>query len=339
VSTLEELNRELEEKHLFGFWTAGHRPEVYEPQASYPPCLWRWQDVYQSLMKAGEVLTLDQTARRFIGFHTPSKLRTTHTLAMGVQLVNPGEIAEAHRHTMGAIRFVIRGGGAQTTVDGEAFPMARGDLITTPSRTWHDHFNGSPEPIIWLDGTDLPMLKFFEAGFGEMYPTKQQPISKPAENSIYQFGAVRPERLPVNSNQPPAYRYRWTDTVRALAALGELPGDPFDGVLLKYTHPVTGGATLPTLSCEIQMLRSGEETRSHRHTSCSIYHVFKGGGVSHIGNEIFEWEEGDTFTVPQWQWHRHRNRSAEPAILFTMNDEPVLSVLGFYREETEAHPS
>ena len=90
---------------------------------------------------------------------------------MGVQLVKPGEVAEAHRHTMGAIRFVIRGGSAQTTVNGEAFSMENGDLVTTPDRTWHDHFNGSQEAIIWIDGTDLPMVKFLEISFGDMYPS------------------------------------------------------------------------------------------------------------------------------------------------------------------------
>jgi 1-hydroxy-2-naphthoate dioxygenase len=50
--------------------------------------------------------------RRFIAFRSPGKVRTTHTLAAGVQLVKPGEIARAHRHTMGAICFVLRGGGA-----------------------------------------------------------------------------------------------------------------------------------------------------------------------------------------------------------------------------------
>jgi 1-hydroxy-2-naphthoate dioxygenase len=335
VNTLEDFNRELEEKHLFGFWIAGSRPEVYEPRASYRACIWRWDDVYQSLIKAGELLSLEQTARRFIGFHTPSKLRTTHTLAMGVQLVNPGEVAEAHRHTMGAIRFVLQGGGAQTTVNGEPFPMSKGDLITTPSRTWHDHFNGSSDPIIWLDGTDLPMVKFFEIGFGEMYQQKQQPLLKPPNHAISQFGALRPQWVSVNSNQHPAYRYRWQETEKALGVLGENPADPFDGVVLRYVNPLTGGSTLPTLSCEIQMLRAGEQTRSHRHTSSVIYHSIRGSGLTFIENEPFEWEEGDTFTVPQWQWHRHTNRSSEAAILFSMNDKPVLDALGFYRCEPE----
>jgi 1-hydroxy-2-naphthoate dioxygenase len=339
VSNLDEFNRQLEANNLFGFWTAGVRPEVYAPKASYAPCIWRWKDVHSSLIKAGELLTLDQTARRFIGFHTPSKFRTTHTLAMGVQLVNPGEIAEAHRHTMGAIRFVIQGGGAQTTVEGEPFPMEKGDLITTPSRTWHDHYNGSSEPIIWLDGTDLPMVKFFEISFGDMYPQKQQPISKPQHRALHELGPARPKWISADSVQPFPYRYRWEDTEKAFMSLGESPGDPFDGVVLRYINPLTGGPTLPTLACEIHMLRPNEQTKSHRHTSCSIYHVVRGAGSTMIEDKVYEWQEGDSFTIPQWQWHSHANRSSEPAILFTMNDKPVLDALGFFHEEPPGKPS
>ncbi len=336
MSSLDEFNDELAEKNLLGFWTAGNRPETYEPEPSYQPCIWRWRDVYGSLIKAGEILTLDQTARRFIGFHTPTKFRTTHTLAMGVQLVNSGEVAEAHRHTMGAVRFVIQGGGAQTTVEGEAFPMEKGDLITTPNRTWHDHYNGSADPIVWIDGTDLPMVKFFEISFGDAYPTKQQQISKPKNYTLHELGPARPKWINADSVQPPPYRYRWEDTEKALIDLGESPGDPFDGVVLRYINPLTGGSTLPTLSCEIQMLRPGEITWSHRHTSSAIYHAFRGRGVTTVGDQTFEWEEGDSFTVPQWLWHNHASQSKDAVILFAINDKPVLDLLGFYREEAKA---
>jgi 1-hydroxy-2-naphthoate dioxygenase len=333
VNHLDEFNRELEEKNLLGFWTVGNRSEVYEPSPSYAPCFWRWKDVHSSLLKAGELLSLDQTARRFIGFHTPSKFRTTHTLAMGVQLVNPGEIAEAHRHTMGAIRFVIQGGGAQTTVNGEAFPMERGDLIITPNGTWHDHYNGSSNPVIWLDGTDLPMVKFFEIGFGKLYEKKQQPLSRAQHQASYELGPARPSWISATSVQAPPYRYPWQETESALTALGESPADPFDGLVLRFINPLTGGSTLPTLSCEMQMLRAHKETKPHRHTSSAIYHVFRGKGRTTIEGKDCEWEEGDTFTIPQWQWHLHANRSSEAAILFSMNDKPVLDALGFYCQE------
>jgi gentisate 1,2-dioxygenase len=47
-----------------------------------------------------------------------------------------------------------------------------------------------------------------------------------------------------------------------------------------------------------------------------------------------EWSPRDSFVVPNWTWHRHINRSkTEDAILFTVNDEPVMKSLDYYREE------
>jgi len=261
------------------------------------------------------------------------KMGTTHTMLLGAQLVKPGEIAEAHHHTMGAIRFVIRGGGAQTTVNGEPFPMEPGDLIRTPSLSWHDHYNGSDQPIIWLDGADGPFIKYLGIGFSERFREKQQTHQRPVGTSAYELGPARPNWVSASPGQPPPYRYRWDDTEKVLRGLGEKPGDPYDGIVLRFVNPLTGGPTLHTLSCEIQMLRPGEQTKSHRHTSSTIYHVFKGGGFTVAGDTRHDWEQGDTFTVPYWQWHHHGNRSRNEAVLFAMNDRPVMEAFGFYREE------
>ncbi len=135
-----------------------------------------------------------------------------------------------------------------------------------------------------------------------------------------------------DSLQPPPYRYPWEETEKALNALGEKPGDPHDGILLRYVNPVNGGPTLPTLSCEMQMLRPGERTSEHRHTSSAICHVFRGKGFTTIDGTRHEWEAGDSFTVPLWRWHAHGNSGREPALVFVMNDRPVLDAFGFYRE-------
>ena len=85
---------------------------------------------------------------------------------------------------------------------------------------------------------------------------------------------------------------------------------------------LNGGPTLPTMSCGIQMLRPGETTGSHRHTSSTVYHVFRGAGATVIDDVRYEWESGDSFTVPLWQFHHHENRLAQPAILFVLSNKP-----------------
>jgi gentisate 1,2-dioxygenase len=335
MDKVNELNRELEDKNLLGFWTIP-RGERYEPKSSFEPYLWRWADISAALDRAAEVIGPEMSLRRFIGFRNPSlkpRLATTHTMALGVQYVKPHEIAEAHHHTMGAIRFVIKGGGAETTVNGEPFPMETGDFLTTPSLTWHDHYNGSDEPVIWLDGNDNPLIKYLEIGFGKRFTQRQQPHSRPVGSSAYELGPARPSRADSESIQPPPYRYPWEATEKALMALQERPGDPFDGLVLQFVDPLRGGSTLPTMECHIQMLRPQEETRSHRHTSSAVFHVFRGKGFTVVDDARYEWEEGDSFCLPHWRWHRHGSSSRAEAILFAMSDRPVMEALGFYKEE------
>jgi len=339
MSRLEDFNRKIAEKNLVGFWTdTTPRDAPREPRSSFEPYLWRWKEVHEAVVEAAEVVDKENALRRTISFRNPSlKHGAAHTLLISAQIVNPGEIARAHRHTMGAIRFVVKGGGAQTTVEGEPFPMERGDFITTPGLTWHDHYNGSSQPIIWLDGADGPLVRLLQIGFGEPFKEIQQTLTKPMNNSVYELGPVRANWVSSKSIQPRPYRYSWKETESALRVLGERPGDPFDGILLRFVNPLTGGPTLPTLSCEMQMLRPGEQTKPHRHTSTAIYHVFEGKGYTVIGDTRYDWETGDTFVIPLWRWHHHGSSSRGSAVLFVMNDRPVMDALGFYREEEADH--
>jgi gentisate 1,2-dioxygenase len=129
------------------------------------------------------------------------------------------------------------------------------------------------------------------------------------------------------------FRFSFKDTYKALKALGEADRDPYDGILLRYINPFSGGYTYPTMSCEIQLFNSKESTKAHRHTSSALYHCFKGQGRTNVGEGYLEWRKGDTFVVPLWQWHSHENLGNDEAILFSLNDRPVMEALQLYREE------
>jgi gentisate 1,2-dioxygenase len=105
-----------------------------------------------------------------------------------VQLILPGEVAPSHRHTQSALRFVVEGRGAYTAVNGERTVMSPGDFILTPSWTFHDHGNPADEPVIWLDGLDLPMVAFFDAGFAERYTEPSQPLTRPDGDALLRYG-------------------------------------------------------------------------------------------------------------------------------------------------------
>lgn len=339
---LEALHRTLAENSLAGHWQPRQRPPELQPH------LWRWPVVYSCLMESGEVVQLghiDEAAKRrtvqLVNPGTTAFKSTTRTIQMSVQLVKPGERAECHRHTAAALRFVVEGDGAgYTTVEGEEMHMEPGDLVLTPSWTWHDHYNRGARNIVWLDVLDIHLMNHLDTNFHENYGEgPAQPVVKSEGYSRHRLGPVRP-RTEHPGNRALPYAYKWRDTLPVLEAMAEAgDDDPFDGVLLQYTNPVTGGPTMPTIDCRVQWLRPDQATRSHRHTGSTIYHVMQGDGVTVAGRDrkdgaAMNWSRQDCFVVPSWHWHHFRNASGtEPAILFSVTDRPVMESLNLYGEE------
>ena len=335
---LTELDNFLADRWLSGLWKLDRHERTPDPQTKVVPHLWKWNDVYESLQQARDRIGIEKgrTERRTIRLVNPGMRHiemTSHTMLLACQMIQPGEVAPAHRHSMAAIRFIVRGEGAYTVVNGEKLMMAEGDLILTPQWTWHDHGHEGAEPMVWLDGLDVPLIQSLQVISYEPYSEEKQATRASGQEASH-FGMTRPGALRRPGAPPAPLHYRWEDTYRSLQALAGTPGDPYDGVALDYVNPLTGGSTLPTLACRAQMLRPGERTRAHRHNSTSIYHAFRGSGATVINGETLEWEKGDSFIVPLWSWHEHANRSAEDeAILFSMHDAPVLEAFGLHRRE------
>jgi 1-hydroxy-2-naphthoate dioxygenase len=132
------------------------------------------------------------------------------------------------------------------------------------------------------------------------------------------------------------HRYAWADVEPTLLSMESEDGSPYDGIVLEYVNPITGGSTMPTITCWIQMLRPGERTKPHRHTSSGMYHVVRGAGATVIDGQTLEWTDRDCFAIPSWGEHHFENRSAtEPAILFSVHDIPAMEALGLYHEIPE----
>jgi gentisate 1,2-dioxygenase len=212
--------------------------------------------------------------------------------------------------------------------------MAKGDLITTPNWSWHDHVSEGKQDTVWLDGAVAPLIVNFNVGFSEPHQEPRQAVSAKGNWSRMQFGPLQPRnpKYSTTSRRPP-YRYPWEQTRRVLDQLAAEEGDRFDDVVLHFSDPLTGGPTLMTVDCEMQLLRPHWSGRTHRHTHATIYHVVEGEGVSQVGDKRLEWGPGDTFVVPIWATHRHENTGANAAVLFSISDRPVMTALGFDRED------
>jgi gentisate 1,2-dioxygenase len=331
-SSIEAFDAELANRHIEGMWNLGAPPSV-EPRKSLVPCLWKWSEIEGDLERAGEIVDLGpKEERRVLRLVNPGmqgRRATTHTLQMSYQLVKPGEIARAHRHTIAAIRFVVKGHGAFTTVDGQKLEMSPGDLILTPSWMFHDHGNDTDEPVVWIDGLDSPLVSYLGVGFFEHFAQERQPVSSNGASHPHS-PLLRP--VEAGAKQPTLLKFSWEAALDALQARRGDAGSPFDGVMLEYSNPTTGAHTFPTLSCCIQMIRPGEKTQTHRHTSGAAYHVVRGHGTTVVESAEFAWEAGDCFVVPPWHFHSHINRSStSDAILFSISDAPVMEALGLLR--------
>ncbi len=313
---LNELNAELEGLNLEGHWRLVG-VTLAEPEPYAAPEVWRWQDIRRVLVRAGEIGGIEGGAsRRTVRLCTPGVADkwATQTIHASVQLVNPGEIAEAHRHTMGALRFIVEGTGGYTNVEGEKFHLEPADLILTPQWTWHDHGNEGDGPVLWVDGHDFPVVNRLNALFFQKYAAEQQPVE-------HDDPFTHP------------YVYRGRDVLPRLQAMEEKDWDPFDAFALDYVNPVTGGYTLSTIACRLQRLPKRKQTRRQRGTPSQIYQVVSGSGKTLAGGKTLTWQSGDLFVIPGWTWYEHVNDGEEDAILFSMNDEPVLNALALLRKE------
>ena len=342
TAELEEARRayyeELAALNTGPLWTYLQSALTSEPRTKVVPYLWSWEQLRPQVLRAGELVSAEEAERRVIMLLNPGlegKIATTQTLYAGIQLILPGEVARTHRHTPAALRFIIEGAGAYTTVDGEKTLMRPGDFVLTPNWTWHDHGNESDVPVMWLDGLDIPLVGYLNAIFYEEYETTQQPVTKPVNDSMHRYaGSLLPTWERRLTPYSPLLNYTWERTRESLSGVAASgPGSPYDGVILEYTNPYTGGPALPTMGCQIQLLRAGERTEAHRHTPSTIYHAAEGSGATIINGQRFNWSQGDTFVVPTWAWHEHVSAEAADAVLFSFTDAPVLAPLGLIREQ------
>jgi gentisate 1,2-dioxygenase len=202
---------------------------------------------------------------------------------------------------------------------------------------WHDHGHEGREPVIWLDGLDIPLVRSMEASWA----SAMKPASPPAtetdssQDELTAAGLV-PRRSRYEETGYPQVRWPWRTTRAALAAMAATAPRRAP-VVLRHVNPRTGEYPLRTMGSEARWLRPGEETRAERRTGSEVVHVIEGQGESRVGDRTLDWQAGDVFAVPPWHWITHRNRSGQaPACLFHLNDEPVLRALALWHEEAGA---
>jgi gentisate 1,2-dioxygenase len=308
-----------------------------EPKSKAAAHVWHFSQVRPLLLEAGKLVTAEEAERRVLVLENPAlkgQSRITPSMYAGVQLVMPGEIAPAHKHTASALRFVLESDGGYTSVAGERTYMRRGDFVITPNGAWHDHGQENSTPIIWVDGLDLHMINFFESGFMEHHNDKKQTITKDEGYSVSRYGSglapLEPEK-PFGLTSP-IFNYTYERSRAALMdAVGQNKPDAHIGHALRYVNPVDGGWALPTIATWLTHLPKGFETKQSRATDGRTIIVVEGEVTANIDGKAFSMGESDIGIVPSWAWHSMR--ASKDAIVFTFSDRSAQEKLGIWRED------
>jgi gentisate 1,2-dioxygenase len=281
-------------------------------------------------------VTAEEAERRVVVLANPGMgeaLQATDTLYAGLQLILPGEVAPAHRHTQAALRFIMEGDGAYTAINGEQAYMRPGDLVLTPSWNWHDHGNETDKPMVWMDGLDIPLVSYFGVGFMEPANAERQPTARPPGDSSKRYGAnLAPVDWRPAAKASPVFSYPYAQTREVLDTLarnGE--PDPCHGHKMRYVNPASGGHVMPTIGAFIQRLEKGMTTAPYRCTDATVYAVVEGTGTSRIGDTAIAWKPRDVFVAPSWYSQVHRADSE--AVLFSFSDRPIQEAIGLWREQ------
>jgi gentisate 1,2-dioxygenase len=326
----------IDKENLSALWTVLGALVTSEPKSACVPFAWKYADIRTAMMEAGALITAKEAERRVLVLENPGlrgQSKVTTSLYAGVQMVLPGEVAPAHRHSQSALRFVLEGAGAHTAVNGERTRMEVGDFVITPSGAWHDHGNQSSEPMFWLDGLDIPLVQFLDASFLEHLKDDEQSIARPEGDALARYGA---NMLPVDhvhrTATTPIFNYPYARSRESLEVMRRTAAwDPCHGLKMKYINPVTGDHAMPTMGTFLQLLPKGFTSARYRSTDATVFTAVEGHGRSRIGDTVVEWGPKDLFVAPSWKPIVHE--ALEDAVLFSFSDRPVQEKLGLWRED------
>ena len=333
-----EFYQRLRPENLAPLWEVLAALVTPTPRTPAVAAAWSFDRIRPMLMEAGELITAAEAERRVLILENPAipgQSRITQTLYAGLQLILPGEVAPAHRHAQNALRFIMDGDGAFTALDGERAYMHRHDLILTPGLLWHDHGNETEQPMIWLDGLDIPLIQMLDGSFVEHREDRGAwPTTRPAGDARLRWGRnlrpVRHDRKPGQANPLFIYPFiEWRETLEALRR-SEDP-HPHDAYLMEFINPIDGGPVMATMSAFARLVPAGFVTKPARATDGMIHVVVEGSGSMKIDGVDFRLTPGAIVVTPSWS-ERVIDASAD-LVLFSYSDRAAQQKLSIWREK------
>ncbi|HXP93757.1 MAG TPA: cupin domain-containing protein [Candidatus Binatia bacterium] len=327
----KDLARAWSEAHVRPLWEIplAHAERTQPPRAH----LWEWRILEPLVLEALNVTSPDAVERRVLSLIDPGaaggEFHTTTNLNAAFQILKPGESARPHRHSMNALRFILKGSGATTTVDGKVCPMAEGDLLLTPGWTWHEHKHSGDAPIVWLDVLDVALHLYF--GTDRFEPGPVHDVPELPREAAFASANVVPADV-ANHGYSPVFHYPLAD---AVAAARHAPKSPDGTRRVRYINPLTGGTVMSTLDCYLVALDPDVDSVPFRTTANAVCAIVSGSGTTTVGDQRFAWHQRDVLSLPHGHWITHR-AAGEPAYLFVVTDRDVYRRLDILTEEYHA---
>lgn len=294
---------------------------------------WAYKTLKPLLLKAGELTPIEKAERRVLVMANPGhgleKMQASSAIYLGMQLLLPGEWAPSHRHTPNAVRMIVEGEGAYTTVDGQKCPMSRGDLILTPTGLWHEHGHDGTDPVIWLDVLDLPLMYYMEVSYH--INGDRQKILPGQGGRQYAHGGVVPTQMFERSSNPyPMLRYPWVEAKAALLSISQ-DKPALEQLQVAYVNPETGRDVENVLGFYALMLRPGQTLRLPARSPAQVFHVIEGSVEASVVGKTFDLAEADTCCAPGYEAVTLKNqRTDQPSFVFVADESPLHRKLGVY---------
>jgi len=310
----------------------------HKPRPNTRATHWPYAAIKPLLLQAGELTPIEKAERRVLVLANPGhgleKMQASAAMYLGMQLLLPGEWAPSHRHTPNAVRMVVEGEGAWTTVDGEQCPMRRGDLILTPTGLWHEHGHDGIDPVIWLDVLDLPLVHYLEASY-HVNGDRQQ-LQPGRGDALYAHGGLLPTPVFKRSAKVyPMLRYPWVEARAALTTLAHERPD-LEAVQITYSNPHTGGHAQNILGFYALMLRPGQTLSLPARSPAMALHAIEGRATVELPDQFFDLAEADTCCMPGYTPVRLSNPSqSAPSFLFMADETPLHEKLGVYERRDD----
>ena len=303
------------------------------PTRQTQPTHWAYKTLKPLLLKAGELTPIEKAERRVLVMANPGhgldKMQASSAIYLGMQLLLPGEWAPSHRHTPNAVRMIVEGEGAYTTVDGQKCPMSRGDLILTPTGLWHEHGHDGTDPVIWLDVLDLPLMYYMEVSY-HINGDRQKILPGQGDRQYAQGGVVPTQMFERSGNPYPMLRYPWAQAKAALLSIAQ-DQPALEQVQVAYVNPETGRDVENVLGFYALMLRPGQTLRLPARSPAQVFHVIEGGVQASVVGKTFDLAEADTCCAPGYEAVTLKNqRTDQPSFVFVADESPLHRKLGVY---------